>query len=50
VEAAIVAASGSRLLDDAALALLRQAGLPPFPPDMTQARLTITTTIRYSLR
>jgi len=50
VDAAIVAASGSSLLDDAALALLRQAVLPPFPEDMTQARLTITTTIRYSLR
>jgi len=50
VDAAIVTASGSSLLDEAALALLRQAVLPPFPVDMTQARLTITTTIRYTLR
>ena len=50
VEAAIVAASGSALLDDAALSLLRQAVFPAFPADMTQARVTITTTIRYSLR
>jgi protein TonB len=50
VDAAIVSPSGSTLLDEAALGLLRQAMLPPFPPDMTQARITITTTMRYSLR
>jgi protein TonB len=50
VDAVIVTASGSTLLDEAALALLREAALPPFPPDMTQPRLTITTMIRYSLR
>ena len=42
VDAVIVTASGSTLLDEAALALLREAALPPFPPDMTQPRLTIT--------
>jgi protein TonB len=50
VDAAIVSASGSTLLDEAALRFLRQAILPAFPPDMTQARVTITTTMRYSLR
>jgi periplasmic protein TonB len=50
VDAAIVATSGSTLLDDAALATIKQAALPPFPPDMIQARVTITTTMRYSLR
>jgi protein TonB len=50
VDAAIVSASGSQRLDEAALALLRQASLPPFPAAMAQARITITTTMRYSLR
>jgi len=50
VNAAIVRASGSTLLDEAALGLLRQAVLPAFPSDMTQASITITTTMRYSLR
>jgi protein TonB len=50
VDAAIVAGSGSAQLDEAALALLRQATLPAFPADMTQPRVTITTTVRYSLR
>jgi protein TonB len=50
VDAAIVAASGSALLDEAALGLLRQAVFPAFPADMAQPRVTITTTVRYSLR
>jgi protein TonB len=50
VDAAIVTASGSTLLDDAALSLLRQATLPAFPPAMTQDRITITTTMRYTLQ
>jgi protein TonB len=50
VDAAIVSASGSTLLDEATLGLLHEAVLPPFPPDMTQERITITTTMRYSLR
>jgi TonB family protein len=48
VEAVIVKPSGSALLDEAALGLLRQAVFPAFPADMTQARTTITTTLRYS--
>jgi protein TonB len=50
VEAAIVKASGSILLDEAALEMLRQAILPAFPAGMPQAQVTITTSIRYSLR
>jgi periplasmic protein TonB len=50
VEAAIVAGSGSALLDEAALGLLRQGIFPAFPADMTQPRITITETMRYSLR
>jgi protein TonB len=50
VEAAIVGGSGSVLLDQAALGLLRQAALPAFPAAMPQTRITITTTMRYSLR
>lgn len=50
VAAAIVRPSGSALLDEAALGLLRQAAFPAFPEDMAQDRVTITTTVRYSLR
>jgi protein TonB len=50
LEAAVVSASGSRQLDEAALALLRQGPLPAFPAAMAQSRITITTTLRYSLR
>jgi protein TonB len=50
IEAGIVSGSGSALLDEAAVALLRQAVLPAFPPSMTEARVTIRTSIRYSLR
>jgi hypothetical protein len=38
------------LLDDAALGLLRQATLPAFPADMARPTISITTTLRYSLR
>ncbi len=50
LEAGIVGGSGSERLDTAAVALLRQAPLPAFPSSMTQAHVTITTTIRYTLR
>jgi periplasmic protein TonB len=50
VEAVIVKPSGSILLDEAALGLLRQAVFPAFPASMTQAQVTVTTSIRYSLR
>jgi protein TonB len=50
VDAAIVTASSSALLNEAALKLVRQAVFPAFPADMTQPRITITNTFRYSLR
>jgi protein TonB len=50
VDAEIVRASAYPRLDAAALASVRQAVLPAFPASMTQARITITRTIRYSLR
>ena len=50
LEATVVKASGSVLLDEAALRLLGQATLPAFPADMTFPRVTIMTTMRYSLR
>jgi protein TonB len=50
VEAAIVAPSGSALLDEAALNLVRQAVLPAFPVSMPRERVTLTKTFRYSLR
>jgi protein TonB len=50
VQAVILKPSGSSLLDDAALALLRQAAFPAFPANMTEAQVTVTTSIRYSLR
>jgi TonB family protein len=48
--AAIVGTSGSERLDATALKLLRHASLPAFPVSMAQARIVITTTMRYSLR
>lgn len=48
--AAIVGTSGSERLDATALKLLRHASLRAFPVSMAQARIVITTTMRYSLR
>jgi protein TonB len=50
IEANIVGSSGSERLDAATLALLRNASLPAFPQSMPQARMTITTSVRYTLR
>jgi periplasmic protein TonB len=50
VQAVLVKPSGSALLDEAALGLLRQAVFPAFPADMTQAQVTVNTSIRYSLQ
>lgn len=50
LDAAVISPSGSADLDAATLTLLRQASLPAFPATMTQGRITITTSIRYSLR
>lgn len=45
----LVASSGSAVLDAAAEAMFRNAQLPPFPPGMTQAQVTITVPIRFML-
>jgi periplasmic protein TonB len=50
IEVNIVGSSGSEQLDAATIALLRNASLPAFPPSMPQARITITTSVRYTLR
>ena len=49
VEVAVIRSSGSETLDDAALAMLRAAQVPAFPPEMTQARTTETVNLGYSL-
>ena len=49
-DAEIVSSSGSERLDGATLAMLRDATLPGFPATMSQDRVTVTTTVRYSLR
>ena len=41
--------SGSESLDQAAQALVRNAHLPPFPPDMKLPQQTVTLPIRYRL-
>ena len=50
VDVNLVGTSGSALLDTAAMALLKGASFPPFPPLMPQERITITTAVRYTLR
>jgi protein TonB len=50
LEASIVSASGYALLDSAAMALVRGASFQSFPASMPQERITITTSIRYTLQ
>jgi protein TonB len=45
----IVRGSGSPALDRAALAMLRDANLPPLPETMGQGTITVTVQIRYAL-
>jgi periplasmic protein TonB len=45
----LVSGTGSALLDAAVEQLLRDARLPAFPPSMTQAEVTVSLQIRYSL-
>ena len=45
----LVSSTGSTLLDAAVEQLLRDARLPAFPPSMTQAEVTVSLQIRYSL-
>jgi periplasmic protein TonB len=46
---ALVQGSGSEVLDAAALAIFQGAHAPPFPPDMAQTQLTVTTAVRFRL-
>lgn len=48
-EVTLVRGSGSDSLDHAAEALVRNARLPAFPPDMKLPRQSITIPIRYAL-
>ncbi len=45
----VLRGSGNRLLDQAALTLVRGTRVPPFPPDMGQAPQMVTLPIRYDL-
>ena len=49
LEVSLVRGSGTEALDQAAQALLRNARLPPFPPDMPVAQQSLTVPIRYRL-
>ena len=47
---AIVQGTGSNELDDAVARLLRGAQLPGFPAAMTQAEVSVTVRVRYTLQ
>lgn len=49
LEVTLVRSSGSPTLDEAAQATFRNARMPPFTTDMTQAQTTVTVPIRYRL-
>jgi len=49
LEVTLVRGSGSPTLDEAAQATFRNARMPPFPADMSQAQTTVTVPIRYRL-
>ena len=50
LDAQVVRGSGSDLLDQAALSMLRGGRAPPFPTDMAQAQVTTTVSVRYLLQ
>jgi len=45
----LLSGTGSSMLDDAVLAMLRGASLPPFPATMPQPEMSVTIQIRYAL-
>ena len=49
ISVVLVRGSGSGTLDQAAIAILRDARAPAFPPAMTQPETTVTVPIRYRL-
>ena len=50
LETEVAESSGSERLDAATVALLRGASLPAFPASMARDRVTIVTSLRYTLR
>jgi len=48
-DVAVIRSSGSALLDDAAREMLSGQRVPPFPPSMTLAQITVPVNIRYQL-
>jgi len=49
LDVTLVRPSGSRVLDEAAVALVRGAHLPPFPASMASATVGVTQPINYNL-
>ncbi len=49
LDVAVIRSSGSTLLDDAARNMLAGQRVPPFPPGMTQAQLTVPANINFQL-
>ncbi len=49
MNAGLVRGSGSDILDEAALTLVRNASLPPFPVEMNPTQQTITVPLHYQL-
>ena len=49
LDVAVLRGSGSPTLDDTAARMLRGSQLPPFPEEMTQAELSVSVSINYTL-
>jgi protein TonB len=49
LDVALARKSGSDTLDAAAVAMLRNARVPPFPAAMPQAQVTVMVPLRYTL-
>ncbi len=45
----VLRGSGSDMLDQAALSMVRGARVPPFPPDMSQSKVTLNVGVGYRL-
>jgi protein TonB len=50
LQVTLVHPSGSRILDNAAQSMLRDARIPPFPATMPQQEITLTLPVRYALQ
>lgn len=50
LDAQLVQTSGSDILDDAALAMVRGARGPAFPPGMAQPQVTVSVSVHYRLQ